>query len=222
MASIKVFGSPTSAEVARVLTCLFEKDVEFQLIRVENFKGRERKPEYLKLQPSGQALTFEDGSVTLVDSRAICRHVSEKYADQGNRDLLGRGTLERASIEQWLQTEAESFDPPASSLVFHLAFAPLAGLEPDETSVKQNKHKLERVLDIYEQRLEETKYLAGDKFTLADLSHLPNAHRLVTRVPECAVLFRHRKRVSKWWDAISNRPSWRRVVEMQKEPPREA
>jgi len=50
MASIKVFGSPASAEVARVLTCLFEKDVEFQLIRVENFKGRERKPEYLKLQ----------------------------------------------------------------------------------------------------------------------------------------------------------------------------
>ena len=50
MASVKVFGSPTSAEVARVLTCLFEKDVEFQLIRVENFKGGKRKPEYLKLQ----------------------------------------------------------------------------------------------------------------------------------------------------------------------------
>ena len=45
-----MFGSPTSAEVARVLTCLFEKDVEFQLIRVENFKGSKRKPEYLKLQ----------------------------------------------------------------------------------------------------------------------------------------------------------------------------
>ncbi|KAM0942313.1 putative glutathione transferase [Dioscorea sansibarensis] len=66
MGSIKVFGSPTSAEVARVLACLFEKDVEFQLIRVDNYKGTERKPEYLKLQPSGQALTFEDGKTTLV------------------------------------------------------------------------------------------------------------------------------------------------------------
>lgn len=50
MGSIKVFGSPTSAEVARVLACLFEKDVEFQLVRVDNYKGTERKPEYLKLQ----------------------------------------------------------------------------------------------------------------------------------------------------------------------------
>ena len=135
---------------------------------------------------------------------------------------MGSGTLERASIEQWLKTEAESFEPPSSSLVFHLAFAPHEGLEPDEIAVKESKRRLERVLNIYEQRLEETMYLAGDNFTLTDLSHLPNAHRLITKVPECAVLFKERKRVSKWWDAISSRPSWRRVVEMQQEPPAEA
>ena len=50
MASVKVFGSPTSAEVARVLTCLFEKEIEFQLIRVDTYKGQKRLPEYLKLQ----------------------------------------------------------------------------------------------------------------------------------------------------------------------------
>ena len=50
MASVKVFGSPTSAEVARVLMCLFEKDVEFQLIRVDAYRGPKRMPQYLKLQ----------------------------------------------------------------------------------------------------------------------------------------------------------------------------
>ena len=64
--AVKVFGSPTSSEVARVLACLFEKDVEFQLIRVDSFRGPNRMPQYLKLQPHGEALTFEDGSVTLV------------------------------------------------------------------------------------------------------------------------------------------------------------
>jgi len=66
MASVKVFGSPTSAEVARVLMCLFEKEVEFQLIRVDAYRGTKRMPQYLKLQPHGEALTFEDGNVTLV------------------------------------------------------------------------------------------------------------------------------------------------------------
>lgn len=65
MASVKVFGSPMSAEVARVLMCLFEKDVEFQLIRVDAYRGPKRMPQYLKLQPLGEALTFEDGSLTL-------------------------------------------------------------------------------------------------------------------------------------------------------------
>ncbi|XP_010943498.1 glutathione S-transferase F10 [Elaeis guineensis] len=217
MASVKVFGSPTSSEVARVLACLFEKDVEFQLIRVDTYKGQKRLPEYLKLQPQGQALTFEDGKMTLVDSREICRHITEKYVDQGNKDLLGTGTLERASIEQWLQTEARSFDPPSSALVFHLAFAPLMGLEQDQEVIEQSRRKLNKVLDIYEKRLQETKFLAGDRFTLADLSHLPNTQRLVSH-NGCRQLITSRKKVSKWWEEISSRPSWRRVVEMQQEP----
>ncbi|KAJ0967912.1 hypothetical protein J5N97_024829 [Dioscorea zingiberensis] len=191
MASVKVFGSPTSSEVARVLTCLFEKEVDFQLIRTDNFKGIQRKPDYLKLQPFGQALTFEDGTKTLVESREICRHIAEKYANQGNKDLLGSGTLERASIEQWLQTEMESFDPPTSALVFHLAFAQHV---MDEDVVEESKAKLASLLDVYEQRLEETRYLAGDKFTLADLSHLPNTQTLIA-VTRCGYLFRSRKRV---------------------------
>ncbi|XP_074573744.1 glutathione S-transferase F10-like [Curcuma longa] len=219
MASVKVIGSPTSAEVARVLTCLFEKDIEFQLIRVDNYKGQRRLPDYLKLQLFGQALAFEDGKQTLVDSREICRRVAEKYAQQGNKDLLGSGTLERASIEQWLQTEAQNFDPPASALVFNLAFAPLlADLEQDREAVESSKKKLNAVLDIYDRRLDETEYLAGDKFTLADLSHLPNAHRLVHHT-DCGVMFESRKRVARWWAAISSRASWKRVVQMQQEPP---
>ncbi|CAL9089741.1 unnamed protein product [Musa textilis] len=219
MANVKVFGSPTSAEVARVLTCLFEKEIEFQLIRVDNYKGQRRLPEYLKLQPFGQALTFEDGKQTLVDSREICRHLADKYADQGNRDLLGSGTLERASIEQWLQTEAQNFDPPSSALVFNLAFAPL--LRPSTRTGRWSngvKKKLGKVLDIYERRLDESEFLAGNKFTLADLSHLPNAHRLVAD-DKCRSLFTSRKKVYRWWGAISSRPSWKRVVQMQQEPP---
>ena len=69
MASVKVFGSPTSAEVARVLMCLFEKEVEFQLIRVDAYRGTKRMPQYLKLQPHGEALTFEDESLTLSGKR---------------------------------------------------------------------------------------------------------------------------------------------------------
>ncbi|KAL0907886.1 hypothetical protein M5K25_022337 [Dendrobium thyrsiflorum] len=219
MASVQVFGSPASTEVARVLTCLFEKEVEFQLIRTDTYKGKNRRPDYLKLQPSGESLTYEDGKSTLVDSRAICLHIADNYAEQGNKDLLGRGRLERASIEQWLRTESQIFDPPSSTLVFYLAFAPLQGIERDEEEVQKSKKELEKVLDIYDKRLNEMSFLAGDKFTIADLAHLPNTHRLMTMVPECAAMFEERPNVMKWWETISGRPKWTRVVDLQKEAP---
>ncbi|KAK1295977.1 hypothetical protein QJS10_CPB15g00335 [Acorus calamus] len=77
MASINVFGSPTSTEASRVLTCLFEKEAEFQLIRIDLYNGLKRVPDPLKLQAINSLcihdihniyalLTFEDGGTTLV------------------------------------------------------------------------------------------------------------------------------------------------------------
>lgn len=250
MASVKVFGSPTSAEVARVLMCLFEKDVEFQLIRVDAYRGPQRMPQYLKLQPRGEALTFEDDNLTLSESRGILRHISHKYAKQGNPDLIGTGALERASIEQWLQTEAQSFDVPSAEMVYSLALLPLpmpnanaggvvassnngptltkrVGLAaPSMDKAKEeemrrlfekSQRELEKLLDIYEQRLEEAAYLAGDKFTIADLSHLPNADRLASD-PRSRRMFERRRNVSRWWDQVSRRESWTYVKSLQRSP----
>ncbi|XP_008780593.2 glutathione S-transferase F10-like [Phoenix dactylifera] len=220
MVALKVFGQPTSTDVARVLTCLFEKNLDFQLIRTDKFKGEPVVPEFLRLQdPTGQVI-FKDGKFMIfVDSRDACRHISEKYPDMGNKTLFGTGVLERATIEQWLQAEARMFDPPSSTLVFHLAFATPLGLHPDQSLIERNEKKLADVLDIYESRLGEDEYLAGDEFTLADLSHLPNAHYLVTKTERGRKLFTSRKNVARWWKAISDRPSWKRVVQIQSEHP---
>ena len=58
------------------------------------------------------------------ESRKILRHIADKYKNQGYRDLFGPGTLERASIEQWLQTEAQSFDVPSADMVYSFAYLP--------------------------------------------------------------------------------------------------
>ncbi|KAJ0966919.1 hypothetical protein J5N97_023836 [Dioscorea zingiberensis] len=200
MGSVQVFGLPASTDVARVLACLFEKDVEFQL------------------DPTGQ-VTFKYGNETLTDSREICRYVCTKFADSGNKNLFGMGALERASIMQWLQAEAQNFDPPSSELVFQLAFAVPLGLKPDQARIAKSEKRLSKVLDVYDQRLAESEFLAGDEFTLADLSHLPNSQYIVTKSQKVRELFKSRKNVDRWWRAISSRSSWKKVVEMQQEHP---
>lgn len=125
--------------------------------------------------------------------------------------------MAKASIDQWLEAEGQSFNPPSSILVFQLAFAPRMKLKQDPGMIKQNEEKLAKVLDIYEERLGDSQFLAGDEFSLADLSHLPNSHYLLSATDRGA-LFTSRKNVGRWWDEISSRDSWKKVVEMQKSP----
>lgn len=53
-----MFGLPASTDVARVLACLFEKDVEFQLVRIDTYKGNQKVPEFLKLQAHSHEVFF--------------------------------------------------------------------------------------------------------------------------------------------------------------------
>jgi glutathione S-transferase len=87
-------------------------------------------------------------------------------------------------------------------------------IKQDQVAIKQNEEKLSKVLDVYEKRLEETRFLAGEEFSLADLSHLPNAQYLVSATDR-GELFTSRDNVSRWWDEISSRDSWKKVVDMQ-------
>lgn len=123
--------------------------------------------------------------------------------------------MAKASIDQWLEAEGQSFSPPSSILVFQLAFAPRMKLKQDQGVIRQNEEKLKKVLDVYETRLGESRFLAGDEFSLADLSHLPNGHYLVN-VTDRGELFTSRNNVGRWWTDISTRDSWEKVVEVQK------
>ncbi|KAK3038892.1 hypothetical protein RJ639_028614 [Escallonia herrerae] len=219
---VKVYGPPMSTAVSRVLACLLEKDVPFQLINISMAKGEHKKPDFLKLQPFGQVPAFQDESTTLFESRAICRYITEKHQNQGNKGLYGTDLLAKASIDQWLEAEGQSFNPPSSTLVFQLAFAPRMKIKQDEGLIKQNEAKLAKVLDVYEKRLGESRYLAGDEFSLADLSHLPNTQYLVNGTDRGETIT-SRKNVGRWWSEISTRESWKKVVEMQNPaPPRSA
>lgn len=212
---VKVYGPPLSTAVSRVLVTLLEKDVSFQIIPVDMSKGEHKKPDYLKIQPFGQVPAFQDESISLFESRSICRYVCEKYADRGDKGLYGTNPLERASIDQWVEAEGQSFGPSSGALVFQLAFAPRMNIPQDQGVIKQNEEKLGKVLDIYEQRLGESRFLAGDEFTFADLSHLPNGDYLVNATDK-GHLFTSRENVGRWWNEISDRESWKKVIEMRK------
>ncbi|OEL38890.1 hypothetical protein BAE44_0000091 [Dichanthelium oligosanthes] len=192
-------------DVSRVLACLYEKHVEFKT-HTASYKS------LLRLQASSHApVPFYDGPTFLEESRGICRYIAEKKNEHQDPFLLGKDALERASVEQWLHNEEHAFNPPSRALYCHLAF-PLD--EEDRDDLGMHTRKLEEVLEVYEQRLSDSRFLAGNEFTLADLVHLPNSHCITAS--EFIYLYDSRKNVSRWWDEISNRKSWQQVLRYMK------
>eukprot|EP00246_Nothoceros_aenigmaticus_P001255 TRINITY_DN1171_c0_g1_i1.p2 TRINITY_DN1171_c0_g1~~TRINITY_DN1171_c0_g1_i1.p2 ORF type:complete len:218 (+),score=55.86 TRINITY_DN1171_c0_g1_i1:188-841(+) len=212
MSPPKVYGLPLSTCTAKVLATLFEKGVEdAELVIVDLAKGENKKPEYLKLQPFGVIPVYQDEDVTVFESRAIIRYVAHKFANQGTA-LYGKSFKDKALTEQWLEVESQNFNPLVSGIVGQIVFAKYKGSETNWDTVKELLAKLEKVLDIYEEHLSKSKYLAGDFFSLADLSHLPYTHYLIN-VAQKGDGIKSRKHVSAWWDDISSRPSWKKVLE---------
>ncbi|KAJ4828807.1 hypothetical protein Tsubulata_010823 [Turnera subulata] len=209
---VKVYGPVRSACTQRVLACFLEKKIDFELIHVDLDSGEHKQPGFLLKQPFGQVPVVEDGELKLFESRAIVRYYAAKYANQGP-NLIGLTLEERAIVDQWLEVEAHNFNELVYTIVLQVVILPRMGQLGDMKLARTCEQKLGQVLDVYEQRLSETKYLAGDSFTLADLSHLPGTRYLLEEAG-MEHLVKERKNVSAWWEDISDRPAWKKLMKL--------
>ncbi|KAF7847158.1 hypothetical protein BT93_L3273 [Corymbia citriodora subsp. variegata] len=198
---MKVHGSVFSTAAMRVLIALHEKDLEFEFVPVDMRAGEHKKEHFLALNPFGQVPAFEDGDLKLFESRAITQYIAHVYNDKG-APLVCEGKP-MATVGVWMEVEAHQFDPVASKLQWELVYKSMFGMATDAAVV----------LDVYEARLGQSKYLGCDCFTLADLHHIPTLSNLMgTPLKE---LFEARPKVSAWAADIMGRPAWAKVLAMR-------
>lgn len=212
MVAIKVHGSPFSTATMRVLACLYEKEIDFEFIPIDMSKGEHKQEPFISRNPFGQVPAFEDGDLKLFESRAITKYIDLQYGEKGTQ-LFYPDAKKQAISFLWAEVEAHHFDPASSKLIFELTFKPMFGMTTDQSVVEENEAKLVKVLDVYEENLSKSKYLAGECFTLADLHHLPNLHYL-TKIPSAKKLFDSRPHVNAWISDITSRPTWSKVAAM--------
>ncbi|KAF7847159.1 hypothetical protein BT93_L3274 [Corymbia citriodora subsp. variegata] len=185
---MKVYGAVISTVTMRVFAALYEKDLEF--VPVDLRADEHKKEHFLTLNPFGQVPAFEDGDSKLFESRAITQYIAH------------------GENIQWFASTTSSgpSDPLAVKLQWELVYNPRLGMATDAAVVEENETKLAKVLDVYEARLSQSKYLGCDCFTLADLHHLPAMTNLMGT--PLKKLFDARSKVSAWAADIMARPAW--------------
>ncbi|CAM8991334.1 unnamed protein product [Rhodiola kirilowii] len=210
----KVHGSLDCPNTLKVLACIFEHGLDFEFIPIDLKDGEHERQPFLSLNPFGQVPVLEDGGYKQFESRAIIRCMGHEFSRNVKEELIYWDVRKQAIVANWVDVEDHQFEPPALELINELALKPENGLKPDEIAVTKAEAKLADVLDIYDARLGMFKYLASDRFTIADLLHLPNLHSLLG-ITQGAKLIESRPRVRAWCSEILARPSWMKVLEMK-------
>ncbi|KAL3849773.1 hypothetical protein ACJIZ3_011655 [Penstemon smallii] len=113
-------------------------------------------------------------------------------------------------VSEWMEVEAQKLDPLAMKLTWEFVINPGLGIATDNTDVEEYEAMLAKVLDLYKARLELSKYLGGDSFTLAELHHLPTIYYLMGT--EVKTVFTSRPHASA---RILARPAWQKVVALK-------
>jgi len=152
----------------KVRMFIAEKNIsDIEIINIDLMSGEHKTPEYRAIAPNSRipALELDDGTV-IMESTAICRYIESLYPEP---NLFGESAIEIASIEMW---QARIYN----ELMIPLAMA-FRHLHPGMSNMEiQNKDYGEtqksigiKSLKYFDTVLSESKFVAGDRFTFADI-----------------------------------------------------
>ncbi|KAG2560646.1 hypothetical protein PVAP13_8KG081984 [Panicum virgatum] len=150
--------------------------------------------------------------LSLIDeSRAIARHVFRKHKPE----LLGAGSLERsAMVDVWMEVEVHQLTPAAGPIVVEYVFSPFLGRACNQAARTSEScgSRASKVPEVYEARLAQRRYLAGDFLSAADLSHFTIMHYFMAT--EYAAVVEALPHVRAWWEELAARPAERKAGDL--------
>ncbi|KAF8188843.1 putative glutathione S-transferase [Mycena galopus ATCC 62051] len=120
-------------------------------------------PECKALHPSGSVPIIQDGDLTLAESGACIEYIAHIHG--GGALFLPPAHVDYADFLYWWHWSNGTFQP----VLLQLMDATRAGLAVDSPRILSLMDRVRRALGMLDQRLEKNTWLAGEKFTAADI-----------------------------------------------------
>jgi predicted DNA-binding transcriptional regulator YafY/glutathione S-transferase len=133
-------------------------------LKVLDFTTTMKAPEYLAVNPMGKVPAIRHGATVVTEAAAICTYLADAFPEAG----LAPEPRHRGDYYRWLFFTASCLEPATSNHVI--------GWDPSpEMEMRFGYGSYARVLDTLSAWLEGRTFVAGDRFTAADVllaSHL--------------------------------------------------
>ena len=200
-------GAPSPRKVGMVIA---EKGLEIPTEILNIRAGEHRTGDYATVNPNVTvpALELDDGTC-LTESLAIVYYLEQL---QPEPNLMGRAAKERALVLMWhdiatLEGYLSIQERFRNSETFPAgrALPGPTGYERIPALVERGEKRIQAFFDKLDLRLAESEYLAGDRYTYADIAaHVYRwfAHWVTKEDPAA-----HREHLRRWVEAIDARPA---------------
>jgi glutathione S-transferase len=199
---MKIYNSPTAPNPRRVRVFLAEKGVQVPYEDVDIGKAVNRQPEFRKKNPMAGVPVLElDDGTCIAESVAICRYFEELHPEP---NLFGVGAKERAQVDMWnRRMEFNLLQPIADTFrQRHEFFKGRIRQVPEYADIQ--RLNAEDSLKWLDGELANRKFIAGDRFTIADITAMIAVD--FGRVSKIAIQ-PDQKNLARWHAEVSARPS---------------
>ena len=200
---LKLWGRSNSYNVQKVLWLLDELSVDYENVNIGSIAGDLDSEEFLSLNPLGLIPVIQDENQTVWESITILRYIASKY---GAKDFWSDNTYERSNYERLMDWELEKLQPDFLGLFWGYYRTP-----EDQRNLENIEHfkvRCQKNINILDKLLEDSKYMVGSKFSLADIvvgTSFYRYYNMGIEIPEY-------KNVNKWYHRLSERDSYQRKI----------
>jgi glutathione S-transferase len=204
---LKIFGHRQAPNVRKVLWGCAEMSLRYELAERGGPFGGTDAAEYLAINPNGRVPSIvDDDGFALWESHAILRYLARKTSSAA---LYPGDLRERARVDQWLDWQAA-----------HQAIAirDLVGLTIKAVAFIEEGRLLRACLAaaplfaIMEGVLGSSEFIAGDRFTIADIPVAVGYRRWATLPIERSPF----PNLEAWFARIEARPGYRALASLDR------
>ncbi|MDE1464451.1 glutathione S-transferase family protein [Spartinivicinus poritis] len=205
---MKIYEQPMAPSALRVSLFLAETGIHIERVKVDIRAGENLADSFQAKSINGKVPVLElDDGTTICESMAICRYFAELYPSTPS--LFGDTALERAQIEMWQRiVELQGL------FVSFQAFRNITGVYRDrenciESWGQESRDRLINFLPTLDQQLEQHSYIAGDKYSVADIT----AYVLVRFMTHLDIhLDATLPNLQSWYTRVNTRPAIQKVL----------
>ena len=176
---MKLYSSKLAPSPLKVVIFLKEKGIldQVEIVNLDLGKLEHKTPEYKAIAPNSRvpALQLDDGTIIL-ETTAICRYLEALYPEP---NLFGESPIEIASIEMWYSRVTYELMVPLMHGFRH-THPHMSQMENQNQEYGLTQRELAvKSLDTYNNIIASREYIAGERFTYADIQMVTSLQFLV-------------------------------------------